>query len=76
MGLILLPLICLLCLYCTRQLVTAARYVCRRTGRSRIDYANVMRKAVEFGPSWMSYRGYFAKLGFYLNGNSKVTEKK
>ncbi|KAI6241627.1 putative proton-coupled amino acid transporter 2 [Aphelenchoides fujianensis] len=30
-------------------------------GQDRMDYANVMRSAVEIGPEWMRQYGYFAK---------------
>ncbi|KAI1729261.1 transmembrane amino acid transporter protein domain-containing protein [Ditylenchus destructor] len=61
LGLILLVLICIVCLYCMRQIVFAAHFVCRRNGRELIDYANIMRGAVEAGPSWISGYGYFFK---------------
>lgn len=39
----------------------AAHFVCRRSGRELIDYANIMRGAVEAGPSWICNHGYFFK---------------
>ncbi|KAL3090188.1 hypothetical protein niasHS_006640 [Heterodera schachtii] len=61
LGLILLVLICLVCMFCMRQIVFAAHYICTKNGREIIDYANIMRGAVEAGPSWISSRGYFFK---------------
>uniref|UniRef100_A0A8R1EJ50 Phosphoglucomutase-2 n=1 Tax=Caenorhabditis japonica TaxID=281687 RepID=A0A8R1EJ50_CAEJA len=61
LGLILTIVICLICLYCMRQVVFAAHFVCNRNGRDLIDYANIMRGAVEMGPPWIKRRGYFFK---------------
>ncbi|CAD5219149.1 unnamed protein product [Bursaphelenchus xylophilus] len=61
LGMILLVLICFVCLYCMRQIVFAAHFVCSRNGRDAIDYGNIMRGAVEAGPSWIRHRGYFFK---------------
>lgn len=33
----------------------------------RMDYANVMRSAVELGPEWIRHRGYFWKQLVNLN---------
>ncbi|KAE9420012.1 hypothetical protein Angca_005684, partial [Angiostrongylus cantonensis] len=60
LGLILTVVICMICLYCMRQVVFAAHFVCSK-GRDRIDYANIMRGAVEMGPSWICHKGYFFK---------------
>uniref|UniRef100_A0A0N4ZUA3 Aa_trans domain-containing protein n=1 Tax=Parastrongyloides trichosuri TaxID=131310 RepID=A0A0N4ZUA3_PARTI len=61
LGLILLIIICFVCLYCMRQVIYAAHYICARDGKESIDFANVMRSAVESGPEWIRHRGYFAK---------------
>ncbi|KHJ86637.1 transmembrane amino acid transporter protein [Oesophagostomum dentatum] len=61
LGLILTVVICLVCLYCMRQVVFAAHFVCNRNGRDLIDYANIMRGAVEMGPPWIRHKGYFFK---------------
>jgi len=61
LGLFLLVVICAVCLYCMRLIVFAAHFVCRRNGREMIDYANIMRGAVEAGPDWISSHGYFFK---------------
>ncbi|VDM59459.1 unnamed protein product [Angiostrongylus costaricensis] len=62
LGLILTVVICMICLYCMRQVVFAAHFVCMlRNGRDWIDYANIMRGAVEMGPSWIRHKGYFFK---------------
>ncbi|CAJ0598244.1 unnamed protein product [Cylicocyclus nassatus] len=61
LGLILTVVICLICLYCMRQVVFAAHFVCNRNGRDLIDYANIMRGAVEMGPTWIRHKGYFFK---------------
>uniref|UniRef100_A0A914HEI8 Amino acid transporter transmembrane domain-containing protein n=1 Tax=Globodera rostochiensis TaxID=31243 RepID=A0A914HEI8_GLORO len=61
LGLILLVLICIVCMFCMRQIVFAAHYICTKNGRELIDYANIMRGAVEAGPSWISGKGYFFK---------------
>ncbi|KAE9555009.1 hypothetical protein FO519_001755 [Halicephalobus sp. NKZ332] len=61
LGLFLLIVICAVCLYCMRLVVFAAHFVCRRNGRELIDYANIMRGAVEAGPNWINTRGYFFK---------------
>ncbi|CAB3402010.1 unnamed protein product [Caenorhabditis bovis] len=58
LGLFLTIVICLVCLYCMRQVVFAAHFV---NGRDLIDYANIMRGAVEMGPPWIRRRGYFFK---------------
>uniref|UniRef100_A0A915D5L6 Amino acid transporter transmembrane domain-containing protein n=1 Tax=Ditylenchus dipsaci TaxID=166011 RepID=A0A915D5L6_9BILA len=50
LGLFLLVIICIVCLYCMRQIVYAAHFVCKKNGRELIDYANIMRGAVEAGP--------------------------
>lgn len=44
-----------------RQVVFAAHFVCNRNGRDLIDYANIMRGAVEMGPPWIKRNGYFFK---------------
>ncbi|KAJ1346766.1 hypothetical protein KIN20_001665 [Parelaphostrongylus tenuis] len=44
-----------------RQVVHAAHFVCKKNGRDWIDYANIMRGAVEAGPPWIRHRGYFFK---------------
>uniref|UniRef100_A0A0N5BWC5 Aa_trans domain-containing protein n=1 Tax=Strongyloides papillosus TaxID=174720 RepID=A0A0N5BWC5_STREA len=61
LGLILIVLICFICLYCMRLVVYAAHYICARDGKETIDFANVMRSAVESGPEWIRHKGYFAK---------------
>ncbi|CAI5444639.1 unnamed protein product [Caenorhabditis angaria] len=61
LGLLLTVIICLICLYCMRQVVFAAHFVCNRNGRDLIDYANIMRGAVEMGPPWIKRHGYFFK---------------
>ncbi|VDM46847.1 unnamed protein product [Toxocara canis] len=61
LGMILLVMICFICIYCARQLVIASHYTCLRKGQEKMDYANVMRTAVEIGPYWMRSYGYFAK---------------
>uniref|UniRef100_A0A915C683 Amino acid transporter transmembrane domain-containing protein n=1 Tax=Parascaris univalens TaxID=6257 RepID=A0A915C683_PARUN len=61
LGMISLILICLICIYCARQLVIASHYMCLRKGQVKMDYANVMRTAVELGPHWMRKYGYLAK---------------
>uniref|UniRef100_A0A914WMU9 Amino acid transporter transmembrane domain-containing protein n=1 Tax=Plectus sambesii TaxID=2011161 RepID=A0A914WMU9_9BILA len=61
LGLVLLLIICAICLYCMRLLVYAANYVCSRNERETVDYANVMRAAVESGPPWLNTHGYAAK---------------
>ncbi|GMT19180.1 hypothetical protein PFISCL1PPCAC_10477 [Pristionchus fissidentatus] len=61
LGLILMVIICIVCLHCMRQVVHAAHFVCSRNGRDLIDYANIMRGAVELGPEWLRHRGYFFK---------------
>lgn len=76
LGLILIVIICIVCLHCMRQVsysllfsfyyysqvVHAAHFVCSRNGRDLIDYANIMRGAVELGPEWLRHKGYFFKL--------------
>ncbi|KAK5973107.1 Proton-coupled amino acid transporter 4 [Trichostrongylus colubriformis] len=61
LGLVLLAGICMICIYCTRQLVHAAHYIGYLKSQPRLDYANVMRSAVEIGPPWIRDRGYFWK---------------
>lgn len=61
LGLILIVIICSVCLFCMRQVVFAAHFVCQRYGRDVVDYANVMRGVVEAGPSWINGHGYFFK---------------
>ncbi|CAJ0578656.1 unnamed protein product, partial [Mesorhabditis spiculigera] len=61
LGLILIVMICVICLYCMRQVVWASHFVCSRSGRELVDYANIMRLAVEMGPDWIRNRGYFFK---------------
>ncbi|CEF68572.1 Amino acid transporter, transmembrane family-containing protein [Strongyloides ratti] len=61
LGLFLLIVICFVCTYCCRQLVHSAKFVCTIKGLQKIDYANVMRTAVELGPNWIKHRGYAAK---------------
>ncbi|KAI1729254.1 transmembrane amino acid transporter protein domain-containing protein [Ditylenchus destructor] len=61
LGMFLLVIICVICTYCCRVLVHASQYLCTRKGQEAMDYANVMRNAVELGPPWIRRRGYFAK---------------
>uniref|UniRef100_A0A8R1Y2F6 Aa_trans domain-containing protein n=1 Tax=Onchocerca volvulus TaxID=6282 RepID=A0A8R1Y2F6_ONCVO len=61
LGLVLMVILCGICLYCMRLVVYAAHYICQKNGRDVIDYANVMRSAVESGPTWISIHGYFFK---------------
>ena len=61
LGLFLLVIICAICTYCCRLLVHSAQFLCRRKGQEVMDYANVMRNAVECGPAWIAGRGYFFK---------------
>ncbi|KJH46463.1 transmembrane amino acid transporter protein [Dictyocaulus viviparus] len=61
LGLFLTVVICFVCLYCMRQVVHAAHFVCKRNGRDWIDYANIMRGAIEMGPPWIRHKGYFFK---------------
>uniref|UniRef100_F1L1T1 Proton-coupled amino acid transporter 4 n=1 Tax=Ascaris suum TaxID=6253 RepID=F1L1T1_ASCSU len=61
LGMISLVVICLICVYCARQLVIASHYMCLRKAQVKMDYANVMRTAVEIGPHWMRKHGYLAK---------------
>lgn len=61
LGLLLLIFICAICTFCCRQLVHSAQFLCRRKGLEVMDYANVMRSAVECGPSWINRKGYFFK---------------
>jgi len=61
LGLFLLVVICIVCLYCMRLIVFCAHHVCNRTGREFVDYANIMKYAVENGPPWIRNRGYFFK---------------
>ncbi|KAI6235734.1 Amino acid transporter, transmembrane family-containing protein [Aphelenchoides besseyi] len=72
LGLILLFVICAICTYCCRQLVHSSRYLCRKKGVDRMDYANVMRSAVEIGPEWIRSYGYAAKN--LVNGNMFVAQ--
>ncbi|KAK0420499.1 hypothetical protein QR680_014722 [Steinernema hermaphroditum] len=67
LGLVLVFVISGICLFCMRQVVYAAHYVCSRNGRELIDYANIMRGAVEAGPSWINRRGYFFKQVLNVN---------
>ncbi|KAI6214802.1 Amino acid transporter, transmembrane family-containing protein [Aphelenchoides besseyi] len=64
--------ICAICTYCCRQLVHSSRYLCRKKGVDRMDYANVMRSAVEIGPEWIRSYGYAAKN--LVNGNMFVAQ--
>ncbi|VDL79568.1 unnamed protein product [Nippostrongylus brasiliensis] len=61
LGLVLLAFICMICIYCSRQLVFAQHYIGYLKSQPRLDYANVMRSAVELGPPWIRNRGYFWK---------------
>ncbi|PAV83049.1 hypothetical protein WR25_02583 [Diploscapter pachys] len=61
LGLILTVLICIVCLYCMRQVVYAAHFIGSRNGRDLMDYANIMRGAVEMGPPSLKRHGYFFK---------------
>ncbi|KAH7731308.1 Protein Y43F4B.7 [Aphelenchoides avenae] len=61
LGLILLVLICIVCLHCMRVVVHAAYFVCSRSARETIDFANIMRGAVEAGPPRIARYGYAAK---------------
>ncbi|VDM84920.1 unnamed protein product [Strongylus vulgaris] len=61
LGLVLLAAICLICIFCTRQLVFAQHYIGYIKLQPRLDYANVMRSAVELGPPWIRDHGYFWK---------------
>jgi proton-coupled amino acid transporter len=61
LGIFLLIIMCAVSTYCCRQLVYSAHYISRRKGQDRIDYANVMRGAVEVGPAWIRDYGYAAK---------------
>uniref|UniRef100_A0A8R1I044 Aa_trans domain-containing protein n=1 Tax=Caenorhabditis japonica TaxID=281687 RepID=A0A8R1I044_CAEJA len=61
LGMILLPCICLVCIYCTRQLIFGQHYITYIKREQRMDYANVMRSAVELGPSWIRNHGYLFK---------------
>ncbi|KAI6235732.1 Aa-trans domain-containing protein [Aphelenchoides besseyi] len=72
LGLILLTLICIVCLRCMRMIVFAAHFVCSRNGRETIDYANIMRGAVEAGPPWIRRHGYLFKQ--LVNFNIFVTQ--
>ncbi|VDK66294.1 unnamed protein product, partial [Anisakis simplex] len=67
LGLILLTIICWLSTYCARQLVIASHYTCFRKGQQKMDYANVMRTAVELGPECIREYGYFAKQTVNMN---------
>uniref|UniRef100_A0A915PBA4 Amino acid transporter transmembrane domain-containing protein n=1 Tax=Setaria digitata TaxID=48799 RepID=A0A915PBA4_9BILA len=67
MGLVLMVVLCGICLYCMRLVVYAAHYISRRNGKDVIDYANVMRGAVESGPAWISLHGYFFKQTLNVN---------
>ncbi|KAI6187840.1 Amino acid transporter, transmembrane family-containing protein [Aphelenchoides besseyi] len=70
-GLILLLVICAICTYCCRKLVYSARYLCIKKGVDRMDYANVMRSAVESGPEWIRSYDSFRNL---VNGNMFVAQ--
>ncbi|VDO89468.1 unnamed protein product [Heligmosomoides polygyrus] len=72
LGLFLTVIICLVCLYCMRQVVFAAHFVCNRNGRDLIDYANILRGAVEMGPNWIRHKGYFFKQ--LLNVNMFISQ--
>ncbi|KAI6176670.1 Amino acid transporter, transmembrane family-containing protein [Aphelenchoides bicaudatus] len=61
LGLFLLIVICGICLYAMRLICFAAHDVCRKTGREFVDYANIMKTAVEHGPPWIRNKGYFFK---------------
>ncbi|KAK6012842.1 proton-coupled amino acid transporter 1 domain protein [Ostertagia ostertagi] len=61
LGMFLLAAICLICIFCTRQLVLSQHYIGFLKSQPRLDYANVMRSAVEIGPPWIRDRGYFWK---------------
>lgn len=61
LGLLLLFVICLICIYCTRQLVYGQHYITFIKNEQRMDYANVMRSAVELGPEWIRGHGYLFK---------------
>uniref|UniRef100_A0AC35TRS9 Aa_trans domain-containing protein n=1 Tax=Rhabditophanes sp. KR3021 TaxID=114890 RepID=A0AC35TRS9_9BILA len=61
LGLLLLTLICFVCTYCCRQLIHSSHQICRVKNLEKMDYANVMRGAVEMGPSWIRNHGYLAK---------------
>ncbi|MFH4976568.1 hypothetical protein AB6A40_003277 [Gnathostoma spinigerum] len=61
LGLVFMFIIFIVCLVCMRQVVFAAHYICYRYGREVIDYANVMRGAVEAGPNWINTKGYIFK---------------
>ncbi|CAB3404909.1 unnamed protein product [Caenorhabditis bovis] len=61
LGMLLLFAICLICIYCTRQLVYGQHYITFIKREQRMDYANVMRCAVELGPSWIRGHGYLFK---------------
>ncbi|KAH7731302.1 Protein T27A1.5 a [Aphelenchoides avenae] len=73
LGMILLVVICVVCTYCCRQLVHSSQYLCRKRGQERMDYANVMRNAVELcGPPWIRPYGYTAKQ--LVNGNMFIAQ--
>ncbi|GMR42016.1 hypothetical protein PMAYCL1PPCAC_12211, partial [Pristionchus mayeri] len=61
LGLALLPVLCAICIYCTRQLVFAQHYIGYVKSQQKMDYANVMRAAVELGPVWIREKGYLFK---------------
>uniref|UniRef100_A0A1I7TG85 Aa_trans domain-containing protein n=1 Tax=Caenorhabditis tropicalis TaxID=1561998 RepID=A0A1I7TG85_9PELO len=67
LGLILLCCICLICIYCTRQLIFGQHYITFIKREQRMDYANVMRSAVELGPAWIRGHGYLFKQMVNLN---------
>uniref|UniRef100_A0A1I7XKI3 Aa_trans domain-containing protein n=1 Tax=Heterorhabditis bacteriophora TaxID=37862 RepID=A0A1I7XKI3_HETBA len=71
LGLFLLAAICLICIFCTRQLVLAQHYIGFLKSQQRMDYANVMRSAVEIGPPWIRDHGYFWKT-MKLNGVNRI----
>uniref|UniRef100_A0A914DPY6 Amino acid transporter transmembrane domain-containing protein n=1 Tax=Acrobeloides nanus TaxID=290746 RepID=A0A914DPY6_9BILA len=72
LGLFFLAIICVVCTYCCRQLVLCSQYICRRKGQDRLDFANVMRGAVEYGPPWIREYGYFSKQ--LVNGSMFVAQ--
>ncbi|KAF8359102.1 slc-36.2, partial [Pristionchus pacificus] len=61
LGMALLPVLCAICIYCTRQLVFAQHYIGYVKSQQKMDYANVMRAAVELGPVWIREKGYIFK---------------
>ncbi|KAI6224790.1 Aa-trans domain-containing protein [Aphelenchoides besseyi] len=67
MGLILLVAIAAVNLYCMRMVVLAADFVRAKNGQRTIDYANIMRGAVESGPPWIRRYGYAFKYAVNVN---------